>query len=105
MAPTTSRGSLAHQDDPRRLDGHVGARADGDADVGGGQRRRVVHAVTDHGHLAAAALEALTAAALSPGSTCGGHLVDAQATGDRIGDRLRVAGDHRHLQPHGVQRA
>ena len=41
------------QGDAGALDGHVGARAHGDADVGGGQRRRVVDAVAGHGHAAA----------------------------------------------------
>ena len=41
---------------PGRLDRHVGAGADGDADVGRGQRRRVVHPVADHRHDLAAAL-------------------------------------------------
>lgn len=42
---------VAHQGDVRGLDRHGRAgRAHRDADVGGGQRRRVVHAVTHHCH-------------------------------------------------------
>ena len=44
----TPRGSPLHQRDVRRLHRHVGAGADGDADVRLGQRRRVVDAVADH---------------------------------------------------------
>ena len=33
------------------FNGDVGARGDGDADVGLGQSRRVIDAVTDHGNL------------------------------------------------------
>ena len=40
-----------------RLDGDIGAGADGDSDIGLGQRRRVVDAVADEQDLAAAGLE------------------------------------------------
>ncbi len=40
----------AEEGDVGGLHGHVGARADGDADVGLGQGRGVVDAVADHGH-------------------------------------------------------
>jgi hypothetical protein len=30
-------------------------------------------------------------------------LVDAETSGDRVGDQLAVAGDHRHLDAHGVE--
>ncbi len=43
------------QRDAGALDGDVGAGAHGDADVGGGQRRRVVDAVAGHGDDAALA--------------------------------------------------
>ena len=41
------------QRDARALDRHVRAAAHGDADIGGGQRRRVIDAVADHGDAAA----------------------------------------------------
>ena len=41
--------------DVGRVDGHIRARADGDADVRARERRRVVDAVADHGDLAACA--------------------------------------------------
>jgi hypothetical protein len=57
-----------HQHDVGRLDGDVGAGADGDADVGLGQRRRVVDAVADEGD-PRAAWRRSTASTLPPGST------------------------------------
>jgi hypothetical protein len=46
----------AHQDDVRGLDRDVGARANGDPDVGLGERWRVVDAVADHRDLASVGL-------------------------------------------------
>ena len=40
---------------------------------------------------------------MSSGQHLGRDLVDAQAAGDRVGDGLGVAGDHRHPQPEGVE--
>ena len=47
-----------HQGYAGALDGDVGAGAHGDADIGRGQRRRVVDAVAGHGDDAALALAA-----------------------------------------------
>ena len=52
-----------HQHHLRRLDRHIRPRADGDADVGLGQRRRVVDAVADHRHALAFGLQLLHVAA------------------------------------------
>ena len=69
-----------HQHDVRRLDRHVRARADRDADVGLRQRRRVVHAVADHRDpLAFAAGAAATYSALSCGQHLGEHALDASS--------------------------
>jgi hypothetical protein len=54
-APRTSRGLAPDEGQVRGLDGDVRAGADGHADVGLGQRGRVVDAVTDHRHDPAAA--------------------------------------------------
>ena len=78
MMLTTSRGSRAGEDQPGRLDRDVGAGADGDADVGAGQRRGVVHAVADHGDLQAAGLELGDLVRLVLGQDLGEHLVDAE---------------------------
>jgi hypothetical protein len=49
MATTPAR-VVGGEDDSGRLDRHVGAGADGDADVGLGERRGVVDAVAHHRH-------------------------------------------------------
>ena len=80
------------EDDPGRLDGDVGAGADGDADVGAGQRGRVVDAVADHRHLEPAGLELGDLGVLVLGQHLGEHLVDAEVGGRR---RRRPAGRRR----------
>ena len=58
------------QRDAGALDGDVGAGAHGDADIGGGQRRRIVDAVAGHGDDAALGLRSRsTTALLCSGST------------------------------------
>ena len=60
----------ADERDVGRLDRDVGAGADGDAQVGLGERRRVVDAVADHRDPAALGLEALRSSRpCPPGST------------------------------------
>ena len=66
---------------PADLDGHVGAGTDGHPDIGLGQRRGVVHAVTDHRHPLAAFLETRHSGSLVSGQHLGGHLVDAAVAG------------------------
>jgi len=58
------------------------------------QGRRIVHAIADHRDGPATSLEALDRIGLVGRQDLGGHLVDADAPGHRIGDRLGVAGDH-----------
>ena len=58
MAVAASSQGILHQHDVGGVDGDVRARADGDADVRAGQRRGVVDAVADHGHLVALLLQA-----------------------------------------------
>ena len=63
----------------RGLHGHVGAGADGDADVGLRQRGGVVDAVADHGDdRALSACSRATSSALSSGSTSASTSVDAR---------------------------
>ena len=50
MAVTIAAQVAADQGDVGGGHRHVGAGADGDAEVGLGQRRRVVDAVADHRH-------------------------------------------------------
>ncbi len=89
-----SRRSLFHQDDVRRFDGHIGARADGQAHVGPGQGGGVVDAVAHHGHPLALFLQrghmALFFLRQNFGDNCG----DAQAPADGFGSAPVVAGEH-----------
>ena len=73
------------QRDAGALDRDVGAGAHGDADVGGGERGRVVDAVARHGDDAALAAAARsTTALLSLGQHLGLDLVDAEPARDRL---------------------
>ena len=83
------------QRDAGALDGDVGAGAHGDADIGRGQRRRVVDAVAGHGdHAALAPAAAATTAALSSGSTSASTSSMPSCRGDRLGGGAVVAGQH-----------
>src|SRR5690606_40232697 len=77
--------------------------ADGDADVGLGQCRCVVDAVTDHGHDPALALELGDLLTLVLGPDLGEDLVDAELAGHGAGDRFGVAGDHHHVRAELVE--
>src|SRR5829696_543612 len=77
--PEDAAGVVGGQHDPGRLDGHVGAGADGHAHVGPGQGGGVVDAVADHGHPQAAALEAGHGRVLVLGQDLGEHLVDPRS--------------------------
>ena len=72
---------VADQDDVAALDGHVGAAAHGDADIGLGQGRRIVDAVADKGHHFAAFLELLYLARLVLGQNLGDDPLDAEPGG------------------------
>lgn len=60
-----------------RLDGHVGARANGDAQIGASESGRVVHPVTHHGHLHPLFLQLLHFRHLVRGQDLGKHFPDA----------------------------
>ena len=74
------------------LDGGVRAGAHGQAQVGLGQRGRVVDAVADHRHRTALVLEPLDDVDLVLRHDLGDDLVDADLGGDGLGDGLVVAG-------------
>ena len=86
---------VGHQRDVGGLERGVGAGdAHRDADVGGGERRRVVDAVADHRHacrIARAAPRPLRT--LSSGSSAARALVDADRLGERAPPRLVIAGE------------
>ena len=83
---------------PRALDRDVGAGAHGDADVGGGERRRVVDAVAGHGDDAAFAAQPLDHRRLAVRQHLGLDLVDAEIARDRLRGRAVVAGEHHDAQ-------
>ena len=88
------------------LDGDVGARAHGDADVGGGQRRRVVDPVAGHGDRRGPRPAASAPpCALSSGQDLGLHLVDAQPPATARAVVAVVAGHHDQAHAVGLQRA
>ena len=87
------------------LQGDVGAgRAHGDPDVGGGQRRGVVHAVADHGEEVAGVHQSLQFDHLLVGQEAGPNIVRADPFGHGLCDALVVSrqdqdlGDSRLLQ-------
>ena len=91
--------TAVHQHHVRRVDGHVGSRADGDAGVGPGQGRGVVDAVAYHGHLAPlhqAADGGLLALRQHPGD----DLIHPGLGPDGPGGVLVVAGEHHHMDTH-----
>src|SRR5262245_1946974 len=83
-----------HEDDPRTLHRHIGARAHGDAHVGLGQRRRIVHSVAGHGHHVPLGLETLHRLHLLHGQDLGLCLVEPELAGDRLRSGAAVARDH-----------
>ena len=99
MAATTPPQVAAHERDVGRLDGHVGAGAHRDADVGLGQGRRVVDPVADHGHDTAVGLQALDLASPSPPEAP--RRAPARCRPGRDGRRGRstIAGQHDHVEP------
>ena len=92
-----------HDDDVPGLDGHVDARAHGDADVGLGQGRGVVDPVADHGHPQLLPLQLFDPRGLFPGQHPGDDLVDAGLRGNGPGGLFVVAGEHDHPDAHLAQ--
>ena len=86
MTPITLARVAGGEDDAGRFDGDIGARADGDADVGAGQRGGVVDAVADHRDREPRAWRSATARSLSSGSTSANTSSMPSSRGDRVGD-------------------
>ncbi len=84
------------------LGGH-GAGVHGQADIGLGQRGRVVGAVAGHGHQAAAGLLLLDQVHLVFGRGLRQEVVHAGFGGDGGGGQRVVAGDHDGADAHGAQ--
>ena len=68
-AGTSLRTAVRMSTTSAAVDGDVRARADGDADVRAGERRRVVDAVADHGDASLRALRRRISRSLPSGST------------------------------------
>ena len=79
--------------DVGRLDGHIGAAADGDAHVGLRERGRVVDAVAHHGDDLAPCLQRLDLLLLLGGLDLRKHVRDADARGQVAHRPLVVARD------------
>ena len=91
------------QGDVGGLDGHVGAGADRQADVGLGKGGGVVDAVADHADPAALRLQAADLVGLVLGQDLGQHPRYADLGGDRGGGAGVVAGDHHHADAEVAQ--
>ena len=87
------------------LHGDIGARPDGDTDIGRRQRRGVIDAVAHHGHDLALLLHFLDLRGLVLGKDFGEDRIDAELLRDGIGHRLGVARQHGDLDVPLVQRA
>ena len=101
------RRVAAHQRDAGGVHRHVGAGAHGDADVGRGQRRRVVDAVADHRDAPRRRpCSAATTAALSSGSTSARTSSMPSCARHGLGAAAVVAGDAaRSRMPSACSRA
>ena len=93
----------ADQGDVGGGDRDVGAGAQGDAEVGLGERRAVVDAVTGHRDDVALVLQRDDVVGLLRRQHLGEHVLDADLAGDGGRGGGVVAGQHPHLQPEGLQ--
>ena len=98
------RQVASHQRQVRRLDGHVGAGAHGEAEVGLGQGGGVVHAVADHGDDLALALQPAHHVDLVLGQHLGDDVVDADLAGHGPCRPLVVAGEEHRGEAEAAER-
>ena len=104
MASPAAREIAGDEGEVGGLHGNVGSRADGQAQVGLRQGRRVVHAVSHHGHHPALALQSSDHVGLLRGQDIGDDLGDAHLAGHRPGGDLVVTGQQHRSEPKGFQR-
>src|SRR5947209_5961975 len=71
-----------HEHDSRGFNRDVRSRTDRDSYIGGGQGRRVVHAVADHRDLVATSLKALYCRSLVSGKHLGCDFIDSETPSD-----------------------
>ena len=107
-AQTDGRRNIAeaalHQHHVRCIHGHVGAGTDGHTDVRPGEGRRVVDTIAHHGHLAAL-LELANHLLLAIGEHAGHHFIHPGLAADGSSGALVVAGEHDHVDAHGLHLA
>ena len=103
IASGTRLQVVAEQDQVRGADRHVGAGAEGQPEVGRGERGRVVDAVADHRHLVPGRLKAGDDGGLPVRQRPGDDLVDAHRAGDGLRGGLVVAGQQDGVQPERAQ--
>jgi hypothetical protein len=84
----------AHEHEAGAVHGDVGARAHGDADIGGGEGRGVVEAVAGEDHAFAAGAVFADQLLFAGGSDAGMVAVEVERLGELGGDLLAVARDH-----------
>ena len=96
------RETALHQHHIRRVDGHIRARTDCNADVGASQCRRIVDAVADHGDLALFPKRP-DHSLLAVRQHARHDLVDTRLLSDRLGRLLVVAGQHDHMDAEPFQ--
>src|SRR5207249_4687010 len=89
----------AYEGEVAGLDRGVRTGTHGDAEIGGGECGRVVDAVSDHRDDSAAFLQPSHDADLVRGQHLGDDVVDADLSGDRLGDSPVVAGQQHRSQP------
>ena len=85
---------VPHQGDVRRFAGRVGAAAHSDADISGGQGRRIVDAVADHGDAATGGAQLRDSGGLVGGQQAGAVFVNAASRRYRRRHFGPVAGQH-----------
>ena len=91
--------AAVHQHNVGAVDGDIGSRADGDANIRPCESRGIVDAVAHHGHLAAP-LKTPDHALLSIRQDAGNHGVDTRLSTDGLCGTFVVAGQHDHFNPH-----
>ena len=110
-APARSPQIALEQGHACALHGHIRAGPHGDADIGGGQGRRIVDAVPRHGDDATLGLQSLTTFPLSSGRISASTSAMPSLRGDGLCGRPVVAGQHDDADPvllqgaDGVRRA
>ena len=83
-----------HQSHSGAFDGHVGSRAQGDADIGLGQRGCIVDAVPGHRHRPSFCLKPFDRFVFLRRADFGDDFLDAELPRHGLGSRSAIAGEH-----------